>query len=94
MAHIPRIIARASHGWSSVTEWAFMAIIIMIALGMLVLLGWIIPLILGYPFYLVYTKLFSLGVNPAESFWFTLALSYFVWLLTWCVKRLDSILRG
>lgn len=94
MAHIPRIIARASQGWSGVTEWAFMAIIIMFAVGMLMLLGWMIPLVLGYPFYLVYTKLFSFGVSPAESFWLTLALTYFVWLLTWFVKRLDSIIRG
>lgn len=91
MANIPRILARGIGSKSSITEWIFSGIILLIAFGMLFGIVWWIPTVIGYPFYVLYTKLMYLTLSPSESFWVTVAMIFFVWLLAWLLRQIRNL---
>ena len=72
-------------------EWTVSIVMLLVTLGILIGICWWIPTIVGYPFYLVYSRAFGWALNPAESFWATFALSFFVWLLSWLLRQIRNL---
>jgi hypothetical protein len=71
-------------------EWGWSLIFI----GIFLTICWWLPTILGFPFYLLYVKVFGWTLSSSESFWVTLALTFLVLLLIYFIRRVTEIVRG
>ncbi len=72
-------------------EWMMTTSMLLMAFAMLIGICWWTPTLIGYPFFLLYTRVFGWTLSPSESFWVTHALSFLVWLLVWLLRQIRNL---